>query len=143
MATDVTSALLNSTYWCSLIGLRREVHKNPEPGFKEVRTSGRIREVLEQFAGISASSIRSSAITGLVVDVKGTGPAKPTAELKCIALRSDLDALTMTEDNANLPYKSVNKGIAHMCGHDGHIAALVGTAILVQKRADRIPSNCT
>mmetsp|Transcript_67537 Transcript_67537/g.162137 ORF Transcript_67537/g.162137 Transcript_67537/m.162137 type:complete len:458 (-) Transcript_67537:19-1392(-) len=143
MATDVTADLLNSTYWCSLIGLRREVHKNPEPGFKEVRTSGRIREVLQQFAGIPESQMRLSAITGLVIDVKGTGPANPSAPVKCVALRSDLDALTMTEDNDALPYRSVNKGIAHMCGHDGHIATLVGTAIMVQRRADKIPANCT
>ena len=45
--------------------------------------------------------------------------------------------------NKSLPYRSVNEGVAHLCGHDGHIAALCATAIALQRRADRIPSNMT
>lgn len=134
---------MDSTYWLSLIGLRREIHMHPEPGFQEVRTSARVKEVLTKFAGIPEQQMRTAAITGLIVDIQGTGPAKSDAPVKCLALRSDLDALTMTEGNNGLPYRSKNEGIAHMCGHDGHITALVGVAILLQRRADRIPSNLT
>nr|ABI14276.1 peptidase M20 [Pfiesteria piscicida] len=140
---EPTKALLDNTYWLSLIGLRREIHMHPEPGFKEVRTSARSKEVLMKFAGVEESQIRTMAITGMIVDIKGKGPAKPDAPVKCIALRSDLDALTMTEGNNGLPYRSKNKGVAHMCGHDGHISALVGIGILLQHRLDRIPSNLT
>jgi len=116
---------------------------NPEPGFKEVRTQARVKEILSKFAGIPEEKMRASAITGLVVDICGTAPAKNDHPIKCIALRSDMDALTMTEGNNSLPYRSRNEGVAHMCGHDGHIAGLVGAAILLQQRADRIPSNFT
>ena len=44
----------------------------------------------------------------------------------CVAFRADMDALSMNELNEDLPYKSVNQGAAHMCGHDGHMACLVG-----------------
>eukprot|EP00401_Gymnodinium_catenatum_P027586 CAMPEP_0117544914 /NCGR_PEP_ID=MMETSP0784-20121206/45824_1 /TAXON_ID=39447 /ORGANISM="" /LENGTH=468 /DNA_ID=CAMNT_0005341743 /DNA_START=15 /DNA_END=1421 /DNA_ORIENTATION=- len=135
--------LLDSTFWCSLIGLRREIHMHPEPGFQEVRTQRRVREVLTTFAGIPEDQIRVCAITGLVVDIRGTGEPKAGAAASCVALRSDLDALTMREGNNGLPYRSRNEGVAHMCGHDGHIAALVGVAILLQRRVDRIPSNLT
>merc|ERR1719329_1668175 len=49
----------------------------------------------------------------------------------------------MTEGNTSLPYRSKNEGIAHMCGHDGHLTSLCGAAILLQSRASRIPSNMT
>jgi len=142
-APELPAALLDNTYWLSIIGLRREIHKHPEPGFKEVRTHQRIREVLTKFAGIPEAQMRTCAITGLIVDIRGTAAPKPDARVRCVALRSDLDALTMTEGNSSLPYRSKNEGVAHMCGHDGHIAALVGTAIMLQKRVDRIPSNLT
>lgn len=116
---------------------------HPEPGFSEVRTSARVKEVLVKFAKVPEAQIRTMAITGLVVDIKGTAPPRGEAQVKCVALRSDLDALSMTEGNNGLPYKSKNQGVAHMCGHDGHITALVGAAILIQRRADKIPSNCT
>mmetsp|Transcript_20165 Transcript_20165/g.51492 ORF Transcript_20165/g.51492 Transcript_20165/m.51492 type:complete len:466 (+) Transcript_20165:61-1458(+) len=140
---ELGKELLDNTYWCSLIGLRREIHMHPEPGFQEIRTQGRVKEVLVKFAGIPECQMRTVAITGLIVDIKGTGPPNAEAKVKCVALRSDLDALTMKEGNNGLPYRSKNEGIAHMCGHDGHITALVGAAILLQKRSDRIPSNCT
>lgn len=133
----------DSTFWTALVGLRREVHMHPEPGFKETRTSRRVYEILTKFGGIPEAQIRKCAITGLVADIHGTAAAVPNAVVKCVALRSDLDALTMTELNQSLPYRSKNEGIAHMCGHDGHIAGLVGAAILLQRRADKIPSNMT
>lgn len=143
MSIETDEDLIDKTFWCSLIGLRREVHMNPEPGFKEVRTSARVKEILMKFAGIAEDKIRVMALTGLVIDICGQAPAKNDHPIKCVALRSDLDALTMTEGNNSLPYRSKNEGVAHMCGHDGHIAGLVGAAILLQQRADRIPSNFT
>lgn len=135
--------LLGSSFWSSLVALRREVHMHPEPGFQEVRTQQRVREVLTKTAGIPDAQIRVAAITGLIVDIKGTAPPKAEAAVKCVALRSDLDALTMTEGNTALPYRSKNQGVAHMCGHDGHLTALCGAAMLLQSRANRIPSNMT
>ena len=59
----------------------------------------------------------------MIVDLKGKGPAK--GEPRCVAFRADMDALSMIEENPHLPYESKNKGAAHMCGHDGHMACLL------------------
>jgi len=59
--------------------------------------------------------------------------------LSQVALRADTDALPMTEGNHLLPYRSRFEGAAHMCGHDGHVAALVAAAALITARLDRIP----
>mmetsp|Transcript_63067 Transcript_63067/g.195260 ORF Transcript_63067/g.195260 Transcript_63067/m.195260 type:complete len:478 (+) Transcript_63067:33-1466(+) len=132
-----------SSFWSSLIALRREIHMYPEPGFKEERTQKRIREILTSTAGIPESQIKASAITGLVIDIVGMAAPRPNPSVKCVALRADIDALTMTEANSTLPYKSRNVGVAHMCGHDGHLTSLVGAAILLQRRASKIPANMT
>ena len=52
-----------------------------------------------------------------------------------------MDALTMEETNFNLEYVSKNKGVAHMCGHDGHVACLVGFVPLFMKHRGKIPKN--
>jgi len=143
MAMEPPHELLNNTFWCSLIAHRREMHMHPEVGFEEFRTQKRVREILTTFAKIPEDQIKTSAITGLIVDVRGNAPPKTDATVKCVALRADLDALSMKEGNRALPYRSRNDGVAHMCGHDGHTTALLGAAILLQRRIDRIPSNFT
>jgi hippurate hydrolase len=79
--------------------------------------------------------------TGLIVDLKGTAP--PKGKDLCVAFRADMDALSMLELNHDLPYKSKNEGAAHMCGHDGHVACLLGFAALFQPQLSCIPSNKT
>lgn len=58
-----------------------------------------------------------------------------------MAFRADIDALPMTELNENLPYVSKNVGNAHMCGHDGHIACLIGYVPIFLKEKAKIPRN--
>ena len=107
-----------------LIELRKDVHKHPEPGFKEVRTQGVIKKTLIE-AGVDPSAIKVikglkfssilnkspqvSAGTGLVVDIKGTGEPRKEGHggISMIALRADIDALQMTEANHDLPHRSV------------------------------------
>ena len=60
--------------------------------------------------------------TALYVDLKGKG--EPSGKPRCVALRADMDALSMVEANHDLSYRSKNEGIAHMCGHDGHMTCL-------------------
>lgn len=127
LAGAMTGALAGALAGAGRIGVQREL------GEQTTQTLPKPQE----------AQIKTCAITGLVVDIRGTAPAKADAAVRCVALRSDLDALTMTEGNNGLPYRSKNQGVAHMCGHDGHIAALVGAAILLQRRADRLPSNLT
>ena len=75
----------------------------------------------------------------MVVDLIGT--AESCAKNICIAFRADIDALSMTELNDDLEYKSKNKGAAHMCGHDGHVACLLGFVPLFMKILHKVPKN--
>ena len=85
--------------------------------------------------------MKKCAKTGLVVDIMGTGPAEKSASgPKLVALRTDLDALPMPENNKSLPYCTKTK-FAHMCGHDGHMACLMSAAAIVAKNRSKIPSN--
>lgn len=104
-----------------LTALRRELHAHPELGFEEVYTAARVQEGLrlcgvdEVHAGIGK--------TGVVAVVRG----RSTASGRAIGLRADMDALTMTEHN-DFPWKSTRSGMMHGCGHDGHVAMLMGAA---------------
>jgi metal-dependent amidase/aminoacylase/carboxypeptidase family protein len=108
-----------------LIALRRDIHRHAEPGFKEFETQRKVKEKLLSF-GIEDDNIRASAGTGLVVDIFGTMEADQV-EPKVIALRADMDALPIEENNPGLPHASVTK-FAHMCGHDGHTCTLLSAA---------------
>jgi hippurate hydrolase len=74
--------------------------------------------------GVKDEWIREMQPTALVVDIRGK--AEPKGRDYCVAFRADMDALSMTEENDNLEYKSQNNGAAHMCGHDGHMTCLLG-----------------
>ncbi len=95
---------------------RREIHKNPELSFKEFETSKYIENVLEQYS-IKNYRVIETGVIGIIGDISK----------KCIALRSDIDALPIDEETA-LPFASQNKGIMHACGHDFHTAMLLGAA---------------
>lgn len=108
-------------YHPELTALRRDLHAHPELGFEEVYTAGRVQEALrlcgvdEVHAGIGK--------TGVVGIVRG----RTNTRNRMIGLRADMDALTMTESN-DFPWKSTRSGMMHGCGHDGHVAMLVGAA---------------
>jgi amidohydrolase len=128
MSESLTQAL--AAISADLIQLRHDIHRWPEPGFEEVRTQAAIMAALTD-AGLSP---RPCAGTGVVADIgEGDGP--------CLALRADIDCLRMTEANHHLPYRSQRPGFAHMCGHDGHTATLIGTARLLAGVADRLPGR--
>lgn len=120
-----------------LVEFRHDIHQHPEPGFKEVRTGEKIKEALNDIVG----EPKVYAQTGLVFTITGTGA--PSDKPITISLRADMDALTMTEKNPDLPYRSSNEGIAHMCGHDLHMACLTGAGRILQRNLDKIPSNCS
>ncbi|MCW8861550.1 MAG: M20 family metallopeptidase [Rhodospirillales bacterium] len=96
---------------------RHDIHAHPETAFEEYRTAERVEEMLKAF-GIETH--RGLAGTGVVGTLgNGDGPI--------IGLRADLDALHIDE-KTNLPYRSTSAGKMHACGHDGHIAMLLGAA---------------
>ena len=115
-----------------------------QPGWEENGTNAFLRTMLTRLAGIDAAAMSQCTSTGLVVNIEGTGPApaKPPP-ISVIAIRADMDALRMTEGNSSLPYRSKNEGVAHLCGHDGHMASLVGAATLLQRRRHLLPAGTT
>lgn len=113
-----------------LIAIRRDLHKHPELGFEEHRTGAIVRAWLERHG----YAHRTSAKTGVVADLRGSGAA-PT-----IALRADLDCLPMPE-TTDLPHRSIHDGRAHKCGHDGHTTILLGVAALLARRREQLGCN--
>ncbi|SHK44290.1 M20 family metallopeptidase [Paramaledivibacter caminithermalis] len=99
------------------IDLRREFHMNPEPSMKEERTSDRVVEELTKM-GIECSKVAGTGVVGII---------RGSSEGKTIALRADMDALEVNEEN-DKDYKSKTPGIMHACGHDGHTAGLLTAA---------------
>lgn len=113
-----------------LIELRRDFHMHPELGFQEVRTSKIVYDYLRELG----LDVKMVAKTGVVGILKGNSPGKT------VMLRADMDALPQNE-NTNLSFKSVNTGIMHACGHDGHIAMLLVAAKILSKYKDKIKGN--
>src|SRR5699024_4798303 len=102
-----------------LIRIRRDIHAHPELAFEEVRTSDLVARELE---ALGLEVHRGLATTGLVAVI----PGKPGPQT--VGLRADMDALPMQELNEHLPYRSTIAGKMHGCGHDGHVAMLLGAA---------------
>ena len=95
------------------------MHMHPELGYEEHRTSDLVAERLQSW-GVEVT--RNIAGTGLVGVIRGNGSSGRT-----IGLRADMDCLAMDEENES-PWKSVNPGRMHACGHDGHTTMLLGAA---------------
>ena len=100
-----------------IIEKRRYFHMNPEPSFNEYDTSKVVQEELTKI-GIPFEIF---AKTGIIATIKGKNPGKT------VLLRADMDALEVCEKN-NVSYRSQKEGLMHACGHDGHIAMLLGAA---------------
>ncbi len=115
-----------------LIELRRDLHAHPELAGNEVRTSTVVADRLIA-AGIR---VRLLAGSGLVADI---GPADPAYR---VALRADLDALPVAE-RTGLPFASVNEGVCHACGHDLHIAAVLGAGLALHQNVDSLAAQGT
>lgn len=107
-----------------IIRIRRDIHKHPELGFKEKRTS----KVIKDFLDIEGIPYIETAKTGVYAFIKG----KKEGKNRVLALRADMDALPIEEKN-DVPYKSLNKGKMHACGHDGHTAILLGVCKILNK----------
>jgi amidohydrolase len=114
----------------SLVEWRRDFHRHPELAFEEHRTSQVLRDFLES-CGIE---VRACARTGLRGVLRGGQPGQT------VALRADMDALPVTEI-ADHGYPSQNPGVMHACGHDGHMAILMGTAMVLASRRESLPGQ--
>jgi len=106
-----------------IISWRHDFHKFPEVSNREFKTSEKIARHLESL-GIEVT--RNVGVNGVVGILEGKSKGK------VVALRADMDALPITENNG-LPYQSVNDGVMHACGHDGHMSILMATAEILSK----------
>src|SRR6478735_5764632 len=110
--------LLTKEYAPLLVSIRHHLHAHPELSFKEYETSAYIGRQLTEWN----IPFKKIAGTGLTAIIEGIDPSH-----KIIALRADMDALPITEEN-NVEYRSINEGIMHACGHDVHTTCLLGAA---------------
>jgi len=115
-----------------LIAFRRDVHAHPELARNETRTSALLAARLAH-AGVR---VRPLSGTGLIADI---GPVDPAYR---VALRADLDALPVTE-RTGLPFTSKAFGVCHACGHDVHIAAVLGAGLALQEHASSLEAQGT
>jgi amidohydrolase len=111
-----------------VIATRRDLHAHPELGFEEVRTAAVVAARLRELGYDVHEGI---GITGVVGVMHGARPGKT------IMLRADMDALPLLEENAH-PFASTVAGAMHACGHDGHVAILLGAARVVASRRDEL-----
>ena len=104
-----------------LTQLRRELHTHPELGFEEFYTARRVKEALV-LCGVDEIH-EGIGKTGLVAVIRGQRDTRG----RMLGLRADMDALPMVESN-EFAWKSCKSGLMHGCGHDGHVAMLIGAA---------------
>jgi hippurate hydrolase len=110
------------------VAFRRDLHRHPELSFQEKRTSEQIEKALAEL-GIES---RRVAGTGVLADIPGG------VEGPLVALRADTDALPVREETG-LDYASVNDGVMHACGHDGHTTMVLAAAEMLSKDG-RLPA---
>jgi len=122
-----------------VVAWRRDFHKNPELGNRETRTSKIIADELKKLGMEVKTGV---ATTGVVGILRGGLPGP------VVALRSDMDALPVAEQ-VDVPFKSTAKaqwngqevGVMHACGHDNHMAILLGTATALARMRDKLPGT--
>ncbi len=115
----------------SLVKLRRELHQYPELAFNEFKTSERIAEELQELGLGFKKGIAKTGVVGLL-NTRKKG--------KTVALRADMDALPL-EEQTKLSYRSKNKGMMHACGHDVHMACVIGAAKILTKLKEELPGK--
>jgi amidohydrolase len=104
-----------------IVQLRRKIHRHPELGFREVETGGLVTDTLGELGIKVHAGIGKTGVVGYL------GRRGPT-----IAIRADMDALAIQEEN-DVAYASEVPGVMHACGHDAHTAMLLGAAMLLSK----------
>ena len=114
---------LAKKYAAEIISIRHQLHANPELSYQEFETS---KFIQQQLTALNIP-FEIKATTGVIGLLKGKNPEK-----RVVALRADMDALPITEEN-DIPYKSTNPGVMHACGHDVHTSCLLGAAKILSE----------
>jgi len=113
------------------VAVRRDIHAHPETGLDLPRTQELILDRLERAGVAGVPGQRTTSVVGVI---EGDLPGPTTL------LRADMDALEMPEDTG-LPFASAVDGKMHACGHDAHVAMLLGAATLLQQRRKELPGK--
>ena len=114
---------LAKKYAPEFISIRHHLHAYPELSYQEFETS---KFIQQQLTALNIP-FEIKATTGVIGLLKGKNPEK-----RVVALRADMDALPITEQN-DIPYKSTNPGVMHACGHDVHTSCLLGAAKILSE----------
>jgi amidohydrolase len=114
-----------------VVKIRRFIHMNPELGNREFETARLVSSKLDTLGFEVRTGV---AKTGVVALLRGTQPGAS------IAVRADMDALPIQE-MTGLPYKSLNPGVMHACGHDVHTSIVLGTAMVLSALKDKIKGS--
>jgi hippurate hydrolase len=109
-----------------LTAIRRDFHEHPELGMEEVRTSGIVAKLLQEWGIETHTGIGKTGVVGIL---EGKSPGRS------IGLRADMDALPIDE-KTNLPFSSKTPGVMHACGHDAHTTMLLGAARYLAETRD-------
>ncbi|MGH2550998.1 MAG: M20 metallopeptidase family protein [Thermomicrobiales bacterium] len=111
---------------------RRHLHQHPELGFQEFETA---KFIAERLRSLGLDDVQTEVgRTGVVGILRGGKPGK------VVALRADMDALPVDEEN-DVEYKSLNNGKMHACGHDAHVSMMLGAARVLASKREEIPGT--
>ncbi|MEA2787362.1 MAG: hypothetical protein QOF71_3466 [Candidatus Eremiobacteraeota bacterium] len=124
----MTAVSVSPELFADTVAIRRDLHAHPELAFEETRTAEIVATRLRALGFDVHAGVGGTGVVGLLT---GDQPG-PT-----IMLRADMDALPMPEEN-DVPYASRNAGVTHACGHDAHVAMLLGAATILRDRASEV-----
>jgi amidohydrolase len=127
LGKQITKAARDVSPWVQ--DLREDFHRHPELRFEEHRTAERCASELEKIGIAVQRGVGRTGVVGMLEGASGPGPV--------IAFRAEMDALAM-QDMCGAAYQSENEGVAHLCGHDGHVASLLGAAAVLTGIRDHL-----
>jgi len=116
-----------------IIKIRHQIHQNPELSFAEKETAALVAAEMKKLGFEVRENIFGTGVTA-------TFKNSSDSEAKTLLIRADMDALPVEEKN-ELKFKSAKEGIMHACGHDGHTAILIGTAVVLKEMAADFNGN--
>ena len=144
---------LATKYHTEIIDIRRQIHANPELSEQEFKTADFIASKLDEYGIPYEKGIAETGVVGLIKGTrqkekgkieKAKGESQKEEDkkekTKTIALRADMDALPIIEENTH-DYKSKNHGVMHACGHDAHMASLLGAAKILNEIKNDFSGN--
>jgi len=119
---------ISAKIYSEVVEIRRHIHKHPELSFEEINTSEFIQKKLDEYGIEYTTGYVKYGVLGVI---------KGSEDGKIVALRTDIDALPIQENNTE-EFSSENKNVMHACGHDVHLASLLGTAKILNQIKDEL-----